>query len=522
MTAIKRFAFLIALFLLFLSSSFAREVVPELTPAQKEADFIYLTGLMRDLYPFAEFNVQYKKLHNIIALDQDYINRAKKTKNNIEFYRVFREYLFELAKTGHAYVHPPEVVKGMDNPETRQALGLKGDIYSKALYWSTIEQGLFVDWFAHTPIDILYRDGNYVIMNEVTLSGKTLQAGTVIQKVEGLSPDEYVLSLQNKTWLAFDAKNRKLYLPDLFVVNPGAKKKGWKVSFRLPNGKIFSGLVPKFSGAKQHLVFGYYPNAYCQELDAEVGYLKISSFSGEFLSKDWEAIQKFINDSQGKYRKLIIDVRNNGGGDPINWMDNLIAPLLKSAITYEETALIRKPLFDGTQEKNKIYLEQLRIYLEQRLELISEKYHVMSVEELSELPGFSKDDWLFFKVTRKIEPKNSLPFNGQIYLMTNQDCFSATEDFATAVKRTGFAKIVGTNTSGGAASFVAPVTFALPESNIVFRMEAEATLNPDGTPNEIFGTAPDVWLQPALPATDYKKETLLQDPWIKWILADQL
>jgi TPP-dependent 2-oxoacid decarboxylase len=130
----KRFGLFIVLFFLFLSSSFAQEVVPELTPAQKEADFIYLTGLVRDLYPFTEFNVQFKKLHNIIALDQDYINRAKKTNNNIEFYRVFREYLFELAKTGHAYVHPPEVVKGMDNPETRQALGLNGDIYLKALY----------------------------------------------------------------------------------------------------------------------------------------------------------------------------------------------------------------------------------------------------------------------------------------------------------------------------------------------------------------------------------------------------
>jgi hypothetical protein len=512
----KRLGLIIIISLLFFSFSLAENEVPELTPAQKEADIIYLTGLIRDMYPFADFNVKYKKLHNIITLDKDYTIRAKKTKNNEEFYAVFREYLFELAKTGHGYIFDPEVVKSfMDNQESRLALGLKGDIYLKAIYWCNIERRLFDDWYAHSTMNIIYQDGNYVLTNDFNLSGKKLPTGTVIKKIEGLTPDEYVLGLQNKTWLAFDTKNRISYLPDLFVVNPGPKTKGWKVSFQLPNGKILSELVPKYYRAKQHPLFRYYPNAYCCELGDEAGYIRIASFNGDLILKDWETIEKFINDSEGKYRKLIIDIRDNGGGDPVYWMDNLIAPLIKSPFIYEETALLRRPFLDARQD-------QVKIYLEQRLDIISEKNHVVSVQEISYLAGFNQDDWRFFKVVRKIEPKNSLPFNGQIYLMVNQGCFSAAEDFATAVKRTDFAKIVGTNTSGGAASIAAPMAFALPESGIIFRLEPEMTLNPDETPNEIFGTEPDIWMQPELPNPDFEKETLLQDPWIKWILGDKI
>jgi hypothetical protein len=60
----------------------------------------------------------------------------------------------------------------------------------------------------------------------------------------------------------------------------------------------------------------------------------------------------------------------------------------------------------------------------------------------------------------------------------------------------------------------------LPASGMIFRLEADLDVNPDGSFNELVGTSPDVELPPAKPPATFTKEDLLKDEWIKWVLAD--
>lgn len=485
--------------------------VPELTAAQRETDFRYLTAFVRDQWPFADFNVRYKGLIDLNVSAEEYIARAGASKNNEEFYGIFREYLQELQQTGHAYVVSPDVAAAMDNPTSRFFFKLQDKSFERAGYWWRFEKKWSVP--AHATLDVYYQNGRYVVLTDYATVEAEIPAGSIVQAVNGVPVDQYVLSLQNRMWLAFDARLRKVYRPELFAVAPGRAEVGWRVQFQLPNGTNVTTVIFDVNGPKAMFAQWWYENAHCVELNAETGYIRIFSFTGD-ATHDFGVIQSFMQKSQGRYKKLIIDIRGNGGGAPPYFMDNLIAPLIEKPVVYEQIGALRRTFTETMHDA-------LLAYQEMRGDMISEEYHCVKWEELPQVPGFEAADWRVFKVTRRIEPRNRFPFDGQVYLLTDPWAFSASDDLAETFKGLGLAKIVGTNTSGGVAHFIAPVYMTLPESGILFRLEMELAPNPDGTPEEIFGTVPDVWLPETTPANRFNREDLLRDPWVQWILHDQ-
>jgi C-terminal processing protease CtpA/Prc len=97
---------------------------------------------------------------------------------------------------------------------------------------------------------------------------------------------------------------------------------------------------------------------------------------------------------------------------------------------------------------------------------------------------------------------------------------SATETYLDAIKRTGMATLLGQRSAGAMCGyFIAPV-MRLPTSGMIFRMEGDLDINPDGTFHELTGVQPDVELPPVKPPATFTKEDLLKDEWIKWVLAD--
>jgi C-terminal processing protease CtpA/Prc len=118
----------------------------------------------------------------------------------------------------------------------------------------------------------------------------------------------------------------------------------WDVLFRLPDGSTYKNKIIKIHGVKRDVsdMVYYSDNSICCELSQDVGYIKIFSFNKSFIDNDKKIIQGFMNKSQGKYKKLIIDIRRNSGGDPYYWMNILVQPIIKNTITYEEKAAFKK------------------------------------------------------------------------------------------------------------------------------------------------------------------------------------
>jgi C-terminal processing protease CtpA/Prc len=104
--------------------------------------------------------------------------------------------------------------------------------------------------------------------------------------------------------------------------------------------------------------------------------------------------------------------------------------------------------------------------------------------------------------------------------LTNGGTFSAADDYANAVKRIGLAKLVGQNTAGGCAGYIGPPVLRLPASGMIFRVETEIVINPDGSINELFGTPPDVKLAPHYMPKSITKKAVLENDWVKRVINE--
>jgi len=491
-----------------------KTIVPELTLEQKATDIQYFAKLVRDQYPFAEINVKIKRLHDIKSLEKIYLKKALATKNNEDFYEVFKEYLFEI-QSSHGNIINEEMVNNLNGWAPRYFYGVSKKAISRVGYWSAIDKKLLDRWYAYSYLDTIYGNGKNYLLSDYhsqETNGKILPAGTVIEKINGVNTDDYVEAQSDKLHLNFDPVFHKLFLHEPVVMNPG-NSPGWQVEFGLPDGTPYQTLISK---RPPHNPAQSYPNTYCAELSEDVGYIRVFSFmDGEFTAKDFQTIKEFIEKAKGKYKKLIIDIRENIGGNPQAWMDSIMAPLIKKPLVYQDNVAIRRKMFAFGF---KFFLYKL-LGSHVPYNFTSPAYHCKKVEELSSWPGFDSKSWRFFRFTREIRPEKTLPFNGRIFLLTTTHCVSASEMFVTTVKKTGFATIVGMRTGGGAAALVTVPYFALPESGIVFRMDVDYVFNPDGKSNEINCTEPDIDLNPEFPPKSLKKNILMKDPWIKKVIA---
>lgn len=488
--------------------------VKELMPQQKEDDFRYLTQIVQEYYPFEEANKKVKGLQDLGEMNDIYINKAKETKNNREFLELFNEYLQRIHQTGHAYIINPNEAKAMNTFSNRTLFGIKKDSFNKTDYWFNLWNSISVSVYA--DIDVLYEKGGYYVAKDFSAGDRYIPRGSKILRINGMSTDEYVKLLQNKHWLRYDHENNKVFISDPFIVDSGDKKNFWNVEFELINGKISCEKITKRFGRKIDLRFNNnsYNHTFCYELNNEVGYIRVWQFLSDY-SSDNEMIQTFMKSSNGKYKKLIIDIRGNDGGDPKYWMKVLIEPLVKRTTYYECYAGVTKEFLS----KKGILFEIYR--LAQGGLFNKENYNFYDAEKSDYYNTYGKD-LQFYKVTKKFEPTNSFPFEGEVYLLVDQDCFSAAEDFASTVKGMKLATLVGTNTQGGTATLLPPYTFCLPESGVMFAMETEITYTSDGKIDEIYGTAPDIELVESTYPTTYPlsadKEEILKDIWIQQVL----
>ena len=105
-----------------------------------------------------------------------------------------------------------------------------------------------------------------------------------------------------------------------------------------------------------------------------------------------------------------------------------------------------------------------------------------------------------------------------MFVLMDRQCSSATETYLDAVKRTTLATLVGQRSACALGGyFIAPV-MRLTESGIIFRMEGDLDINPDGSINELVGVQPDVELPSCQLPDRVDRETLLKDPWIRAII----
>lgn len=482
----------------------------ELPPDQKAADMRYLLELTHQVSQ-ADAVWQAAGLDNPLDQPEDWVERARQTQSNSEFADLVLQYLVHAGQGGHAFL----AFDLQFNPTTSLVGDIPRDAFYKMPQWGQLISRLA--WNAHADLDVIYRAGQYVLDTEKRLGDTRLPAGAIVETVDGLPADEFVLAQQYRAHLRFDPQSKKFYLYPLFSVDPGPDRPGWEVTFRLADGAPQSVFVLKIPGYLSHRPDeSRATNTRCLPLNADVLYIQLLTFSGVHAAQDAATLRQCF--AAGSFQNVIFDVRGNSGGEVWSYMDNIIAPLIHAPLTFEMTSAVKDSFYQWYG---------WRFWLYQVLtsnELTDPPAHIASIDEI-DYPPYSGQGWRVVRVTRRVEPAaEPFPFAGQVYVLADNNTLSAGDSFAAVMQRTGLAKVVGANTVGWGQGYLAKMPYALPNSGLMFYLDSELTLNPDGTLNNYVGVVPDVTLNASTYPTPYPAPfslaALLSDAWVQWVLQD--
>lgn len=212
-------------------------------------------------------------------------------------------------------------------------------------------------------------------------------------------------------------------------------------------------------------------------LPGNIGYLKINSFSGD-MKTDGTAIADFYAQC-ADCDDLILDLTTNSGGSEDYWERLIVAPNIEKTLSASHAALVRM------SENNTPYLENVFS--------ASELY---TIAQLPDLPKLNAADRAlathYITIDHTVVPATQRsPFRGRIWVLVSDAVYSASESFSIFCKDTGFATLVGTQTSGDGIG-IDPIFLQLPNSGILVQFTALFGLNADGSSNEETGTTPDI------------------------------
>ena len=299
-----------------------------------------------------------------------------------------------------------------------------------------------------------------------------------------------------------------------------------KVSF--VNNKKIKLLLEKKNGFKNTM---NYPSLnetiLCKELRKDLAYIKVYGFPDTVnIKRDRKVISSFFENAKHSYENLIIDFRGHSGGNAVYGEQLFVRPFLDKNYIYTQYATVNKEMFDNSIQK----YQTLDGFKKSFARVID--FGDIQTINFNEFPDFIKrsnypnNNYYYFKTTRNITPKNKYNFRGRIFLLIDNNCYSASETIIRIHQQLGLSTIIGVNSGGGEGTVHVPLIYEAPNCHLLFRTEIEMTFNADGTVNELYGTKPDINLEPSTYPSSFPKSfdinALLRDKWIDWMISNEL
>lgn len=207
--------------------------------------------------------------------------------------------------------------------------------------------------------------------------------------------------------------------------------------------------------------------------------LKLNSFSGGHLPKFFRRSFKTLHRSN--IQNLVVDVRNNGGGNINNYV-NLTRYIRHTPFKVADTAAsIEKNFRPYSKYIKAEFLDKPGLFFLTK-KRSDNKYHFTFWER------------------RIIKPKKRYHFSGDVYVLTNGLTFSASALFCNAVKGQPNVKIVGEETGGawyGNSGIVIP-DILLPNTKLKVRLPFFRLVQYNHVAKNGTGIIPDVVVAPTV------------------------
>lgn len=206
----------------------------------------------------------------------------------------------------------------------------------------------------------------------------------------------------------------------------------------------------------------------------KIAYIKVKSFEAKNIGPHDEKIIGDFFEKTKNYENIIIDITGNGGG--VSWYINYFWPILKNDMTIDSYSLFK------TGSHCEPYIEEVYSDRIQPIDNLP-KFPNLNPEDKKELTHFVKCSNYF------VASKN--PIKAKVWLLIDENVFSAAESFAILCKSSEEVTLVGKSTTGDGIG-IDPVYVILPNSKVVMVYSVDYGLNEDGSCNAECGTKPDI------------------------------
>ena len=227
--------------------------------------------------------------------------------------------------------------------------------------------------------------------------------------------------------------------------------------------------------------------------EGKIAYVRIDSFWSGGYAKEYiqykKDMKKFFLDTE-KYKHIIIDVSNNGGGN-VKCYDSDI-------LSYNNIGRNIRQRIYFLCSKNK-YTELNPSFKNNQID-IKEVPNIKNANTKKNTIALYEEDAASFQ---ELAPGYAPPKDRRYWLLISGKTASAADRLAGLCKASGFATLVGSNTGGlGHNGRHSPIYMMLPKSGLLIKFDPLYGLNSEGYCTDEFGTAPDIYNLPGKDALE--------------------
>jgi hypothetical protein len=241
--------------------------------------------------------------------------------------------------------------------------------------------------------------------------------------------------------------------------------------------------------------------------------LELNTFHLDFDRYDSLLVHVFTEIQKNEIENLIIDVRANKGGN-----GNLVSTLVDYLT--DQTYITTAGSEVKTSEATKLCYTTHPVLvnaIEQARKAEGDKQEFLKLVDcfLEEEPGTITK----FPEEINIPEENELRFNGQLYVLTSKDTYSAGTLFSAIIKDNNIGEIVGEETSDNPTMYACIMLFELPNTKITIQNSAQYSLRPGGFDDQR-GVLPDYKVEPTY--YDYINDFDRVMNYTYWLIDDNI
>jgi len=227
--------------------------------------------------------------------------------------------------------------------------------------------------------------------------------------------------------------------------------------------------------------------------EGKIAYVRIDSFWSGGYAKEYiqykKDMKKFFLDTE-KYKHIIIDVSNNGGGN-VKCYDSDI-------LSYNNIGRNIRQRIYFLCSKNK-YTELNPSFKNNQID-IKEVPNIKNANTKKNTIALYEEDAASFQ---ELAPGYAPPKDRRYWLLISGKTASAADRLAGLCKASGFATLVGSNAGGlGHNGRHSPIYIMLPKSGLLIKFDPLYGLNSEGYCVDEVGIAPDIYNLPGKDALE--------------------